>query len=134
MRASVRAIHGIGDLVGPIHFTVPNNPFTDKGMGDLVGPVHYTVPNNPFMAKGMGHVGCGSDCGCGPCRSSQQNGGMGQIDFSLTGDGIASSIGSSLGLTSIETIPNWVIYAGAAAIAFWIWADALAPEQKGRRR
>ncbi len=127
MRASVRAIHGIGDLVGPIHFTVPNNPFTDKGMGDLVGPVHYSVPNNPFMAKGVGHIGCGSDCGCGPCR--QQNGGMGQIDFSLTGDGIATSLGSSLGMTGMPAIPNWAIYAGAAAIAFWIYES-----QKRRRR
>jgi hypothetical protein len=127
MRAHVRAIHGVGDLVGGIMYTVPNNPFTAKrGVGDLVGPVYYTVPNNPFTAKGMGHVGCGSDCGCGPCRSGN---GMGQIDWSLTGDGIITSIEGALSQTGWPAIPNWVIYAAGVGIIFAVYQS-----DKRRRR
>ena len=125
MRAHVRSINGVGDLVGPISYTVPNNPFTAaKGLGDLVGPVYYSVPNNPFLGKGMAGVGCSDGCGCGPCR-----GGMGAIDFSLTGDGIATSLGTTLGITSMPAIPNWVLYAGAIAIAYGIYSST-----GGRRR
>jgi hypothetical protein len=54
---------------------------------------------------------------------------MGQIDFSLTGDGIATSLGSALSIASMPAIPNWVIYAGGIAIVYAIYSS-----EKGRRR
>ena len=126
MRASVSAIHGMGDLV-PGWFPVPQTPVGAKrpGMGDLV-PGWFSVPQTPVGAKGMGHIGCGSDCNCGPCSSQ---GGMGQIDLSLTGDGIATSLGTSLGITSMPDIPNWVIYAAGIGIIYAIYSA-----EKGTRR
>jgi hypothetical protein len=129
MRANIRAIHGIGDFVPSKTngFLATLGP-TRGGVGDFV-----PSKTNGFLAtlgpvkSGMGHIGCGSDCGCGPCRSGN---GMGQIDFSLTGDGIATSLGSALSITSMPAIPNWVIYAGGVAIIYAIYSS----ERHGRRR
>lgn len=130
MRANVRAIHGIGDFV-PGWFSVPKTPVVAMkrtGMGDFV-PGYFAVPQTPVGAKrpGMSGLGCGSDCGCGPCRSHN---GMGQIDFSLTGDGISQSLVGSFGITSVPAVPNWIIYAGGIAIIYAIYSS----ERHGRRR
>ena len=126
MRANVRAIHGIGDFVPgtPTGFLATLDP--SRGMGDFV-PGRRTG----FLAtleprrNGIGHLGCGSGCDCGPCRS----GGMGAVDLSLTGDGIAMSLGSALNIASMPAIPNWVISAGGIAILYAIYSS----ERHGRR-
>jgi hypothetical protein len=122
MRASIAQIHGLNDFV-PGWYSVPQNPvvMVRRGTGDFVRG-QFSVPDNPVM-KGMGHVGCGSDCGCGPCRA-----GMGAIDFSLTTPGITTAIGTSLGITSMPAIPNWIVYAAGIAVVYGIYS------QSGRRR
>jgi hypothetical protein len=114
MRIDLGAVHrGAGDLV-PGKFSVPQNPV--GGMSGLV-PGRFSIPENPF---GMSGLGCGSDCNCGPCR-----GGMGAVDLSLTGTGIASSIG----ITG-TTIPNWAFYAAGGAVVLLM----LMPGGSKRRR
>src|SRR5437588_4373565 len=54
-------------------------------------------------ASQMG-LGCAGECSCGgKC-------GMGAIDFSVQGTGIADKIQSYLPITSHFSIPNWVPY------------------------
>ena len=129
MRANVQAIHGIGDFV-PGWFAVPQNPVVMKktGMGDFV-PGYFAVPQTPVGAKrpGMSGLGCGSDCGCGPCRSGN---GMGQVDLSLTGSGIVTSLEGALSQTGWPAVPNWVFYAGGIAIIYALYSS----EKHGRRR
>jgi len=126
MRTHVSQIHrSLGDLVHGTVFTVPNNPFTApataRGVGDLTGPIRFSVPNNPFTGMaGLGHGSCGGDCDCGPCRSRN---GMGQVDYSLTGSGIITTIEGALNQTGWPSIPNWVFYAGGV---FAIYALFLA--------
>jgi len=119
MRANVRTIHGVGDFV-PGWFSVPQTPVR-SGMGDFV-PGSFSVPHT-----GMGHLSCGADCDCGPCR--QRYGGMGQVDLSLTGTGILTSVEGALGQTGWPAIPNWVFYAGGVALIFAMYSSG-----KGRRR
>lgn len=119
MRVGVRSIHGMGDFV-PGWFAVPQTPVGAKGMGDFV-PGMFAVPQTPVGAKGMHGLGCGSDCGCGPCRSQY---GMGQVDLSLTGTGIVTSIEGAFSQTGWPAVPNWVFYAGGIAIVFAMYQSS----------
>ena len=127
MRAHVAAIHGIGDFVpgDTSGFLATLGPVRN-GMGDFVPGM-----TNGFLATlgpaGMGHVGCGSDCGCGPCRS--QNG-MGTVDLSLTGSGIITSVEGMLSQTGWPAVPNWVFYMAGVAIVFAVYESG----KGGRRR
>ena len=105
---------GIGDFV-PGWFALPQNPIRNGGMGFV--RASFALPEqSPFA--GMGALGC--DCGgtCGGC-------GMGDIDFSLTSTSIADSLGVQAG-----TVPNWLLYTGAAGLAFLVFDS----QKKGRRR
>lgn len=117
MRVGIGSVHrGVGDFV-PGKYTLPQNPvvFQRSGMGDFTRAA-FSVPQVPV---GMSGLGCGGGCNCGPCR-----GGMGAVDLSLTGTGIASSIG----LTSVA-IPNWAIYGAGAVVVYMLMSGG-----KGRRR
>jgi len=94
---------GVGDFVSG-KYALPQNPVLGpRGVGDFVHG-SFAVPQTP-----VGMSGCGSGCNCGPCRS-----GMGAIDFSLTGDGIATAISPTLTM-----IPNWLVYIGAGGLAYY---------------
>jgi hypothetical protein len=175
MRASVYALHGMGDFVKgmPTGFLTtlqptrgvgdfiranPNGFLTtlqpSKGMGQLVKSCacpagstyigegldnsvlcmeHGIMTSWPCTisrstaARGQAGIGCGSDCSCGPCRS--QSGGMGQIDFSLTGTGIVGALEGALNTSGWPEIPNWVFYAAGIGIAFAVYQS-----DKGKRR
>lgn len=132
MRANVVAIHGIGDLVGGIHYTVPNNPFlAGKGMGDIVRPARFTVPNNPFTGL-SGCGSCGPDCGCGPCQAHYHGGGMGQVDLSLTGSGIITSIEGAFNQTGWPELPNWVFYAAGVILIFTLMEPKYSVQRRHR--
>ena len=103
----------LGDFVRG-QFAVPQTP-VGMGMGDFVR-AQFAVPQTP-----VGMSGCGSGCSCGPCS---HGGGMGTIDFSLAGDGIAQAINSSL------TIPNWAVYAAGALAAYMMFFES--PKRRGR--
>lgn len=92
---------GMGDFVAG-SYALPQNPVVvrDVGLGDFVAG-DFVVPQNPIRdAAGMSGCGCGGSCG--PCS------GMGAIDFSPSGTGIATSVGM--------TFPNWYVYAGVGAL------------------
>ena len=121
MRMSGAALGALGDFVPADNsgFLAVLGP--TKGMGDFV-----PADPNGFLAvlgpsRGMGGLGCGCGGACDSCRS----GGMGAIDLSLTGSGIATSISPTLTM-----IPNWAVYAGGAALAFFLFMPG---GHRGRR-
>jgi hypothetical protein len=102
----------LGDFV-PANFAVPQNPvmvMKPNGLGEFV-PGWFVVPQNPL--RGLNGMGCGCGGGCGHC------GGLGQVDLSFSGTGIMSSIGTTLGTTSLATIPNWAVYGVGALFAYF---------------
>lgn len=115
----------LGDFV-PGNFALPQNPvlmLKSTGMGEFV-PAWYTVPQNPV--RGLSGFGCGCGGGCGG-----KCGGMGAVDTSFTGTGIVSSIGSTLGISSLPAIPNWVVYGVVGLALLWPMTSNI---NTGRRR
>jgi len=125
MRASAYVLHGMGDFIPGDNSAFLTSLAPVRGMGDFVGADRSAFLTSLNPKTGMGHIGCGSDCGCGPCRSRN---GMGQIDFSLTGTGIVTSVEGMLNQSGWPAIPNWVFYAGGIAIVFAIYQS-----DKGKR-
>lgn len=116
---------GFGDLL-PGFFVVPQNPLQPGGtplvpslqalsanritrrphVGDLL-PGQFAVPQNPLVNALVGQGG--SMSGCGACAGC---GGMGALSM--------SSVTTWLQAPSlISSIPNWMLYGGAAAAAFF---------------
>lgn len=123
------AIGALNDFV-PGRFTVPGY-YGKSGIGSLNDfvPGRFSVPGY-YGASGLGRLsagcGCGSKCGCGPCSS-----GMGAVDLSPASHGIVDLIGTKLN-TTLPAVPNWLIYAGAAAIAYGMYSSSSGA--RGRRR
>lgn len=121
------AIGALSDFV-PGRFAVPGNYGGKSGIGDFV-PGRFSVPGYYGGANGLGRLsagcGCGSKCGCGPCS------GMGAIDFSPSAPGITAALGTQFG-TTLPAVPNWIIYAGAIAIAYGMYSSGSGA--RGRRR
>lgn len=131
MRAHVAAIHGLGDIVPgmPTNFMTTLEVQGRRGVGDIVpgAQTGFMTTLEVKGRRGVSGLNCGSGCDCGPCRAQY---GMGQIDLSLTGTGIVSSIEGALNTTGWPNIPNWVFYAGGIAIVFAMYTSS----KGGRRR
>jgi hypothetical protein len=139
--------NGMGDFV-PAWFSVPQNPV--RGLSGLGEPGCWywdDMPPYDLMAqglirdglqcirggydtgadRGLNGLGCGCGGGCGG-----KCGGMGAIDLSPMGTGIMSSLGSSIGTTSLNTIPNWAVY-GVGALAMYLAFFQTHPRYSRRR-
>lgn len=146
---------GLGDLL-PGEFVVPQNPIRDAGtplvpsavavmggrpykiphIGDLL-PGKFVVPQNPLVNtlvngySGMPQAKSAGGCGCaGGCS----HGGMGDL----------TAVTTWLQTSSVAGLPNWVLVAGGAAIAYMIFmpggseyrkkSAALRSQYRGYRR
>jgi len=79
-----------------------------------------------YRIDGLNGLGCGCGGGCGG-----KCGGMGAVDTSFSGTGIVSSLGSTLGITSLPAIPNWVVYGVVGLAILWPLTSNV---NTGRRR
>jgi len=84
-----------------------------KYYNTLIDECEWNGDEGPIGLSGIG-CGCGGGCG-GRC-------GMGAVDLSLTGTGIVSSLGTSLGMTSLPAIPNWAVYGIGGLLAYMAFA------------
>lgn len=124
-----RQFGGLGEFV-PARFALPQRGLS--GMGQVLddwceaggwdyyssnyGECVYDPDFGLRSSRGLNGVGCGCGGGCGGrC-------GMGAVDLSLTGTGIVSSLSTSLGVTSLPTIPNWAVYGVGGLLAYMAFA------------
>ena len=142
---------GLGDLA-PGFFVVPQNPLRDDStvlvpsvqasaggrivkkphIGDFVAAT-FVVPQNPVarnLATGMGGLGCG--CGAPDCGRSAAYGAYGLQGLDLSSLTTWASEPSVLS----ASIPNWLLWGGAAAAAWMLFMPGGAEyrAQKGQYR